>query len=68
MSVSLILHTDSAFLLRYEINNTVSIHAQTVASALQHFERLKQPIAWNISQIDAANKSPENSTISTTLE
>uniref|UniRef100_UPI00404895E0 histone deacetylase family protein n=1 Tax=Orrella sp. TaxID=1921583 RepID=UPI00404895E0 len=52
----------------HEINNTVSIHAQTVASALQHFERLKQPIAWNISQIDAANKSPENSTISTTLE
>ncbi len=51
-----------------EINNTVSIHAQTVTSALKYFEHLKQPVASCISQTDAANKSPETIIISTTLE
>lgn len=47
-----------------EINNTVSVHAQTVASALNHFERVKQSLALPASQTNAA----KTTTIPTTLE
>lgn len=47
-----------------EINNTVSVHAQTVASALNHFERVKQFLALPASQTNAA----KTTTIPTTLE
>lgn len=47
-----------------EINNTVSVHAQTVASALNHYERVKQSIALPTTQTNAA----KTTAIPTTLE
>jgi acetoin utilization deacetylase AcuC-like enzyme len=47
-----------------EINNTVSVHAQTVASALNHYERVKQSVA----PIKFQTLAVTTTTISTTLE
>ena len=47
-----------------EIDNTVSVHAQTVSSALNHYERMKQSVAPLNFQTDAARTT----TITTTKE